>query len=81
MNLQNKTMDSHRGTRIYKCGGDKRKEKKEKKIRNEQLLSQTRRITDFVQKEVNATIVNHAVVEHVEDVSENNEDIVSSLKF
>ena len=46
--MTDRTIDRHKSGRIYKSGFEKIKEKREKQIKDEKLLSQTRRMTDFI---------------------------------
>ena len=46
--MTDRTIDLHNSGCIYKSGFKKINEKREKQIKDEKLLSQTRRMTDFI---------------------------------
>lgn len=46
--MSDRSEDRHKGVRFYKSGGEKRQSKKEKLRQEQIILSQTRRLTDFL---------------------------------
>lgn len=45
--MSSRETDRHKTPRVYKSGYEKSKERKEKKQKDDKLLAQTRRVTDF----------------------------------